>query len=341
MKVAMFTAPGQVEIQEMARPTVKEGEILVKVDACGVCATDVKTILKGHRVWKPPRVMGHEIAGHIVEINGPSHLKVGDRVVVAPYVPCGHCYLCMRGEETQCEHLFDEQPDPGGFAEFVRCPQRLAERGLIPIPDGLSSAVATLAEAIACAIRAVRDSRVVPGTRVLVVGDGPMGLINAAAARAYGADKVILSGLSPERLKVAQRHYADVIVNIEEVDLKRIVEDETEGHGADVVIVAVASPAVVRNSLALVRRGGTLNIFAGQPAGSTIEMDLSEIHYTEMTITGSFGSSPATIREALNMAAHRVDFTPIVTREFQISDFMEAIQYSVSMEGLRAVVTMD
>jgi L-iditol 2-dehydrogenase len=307
-----------------------------------VCATDVKAILKGHIVFKPPRVLGHEIAGHVVEVNGTSCQAVGNRVVVAPYVPCGHCYFCYRNEETMCENLWDAEPDPGGFAEYVRCPAPLAERGLIPIPAGLSSTVASLAEAIACAIRAVRDSHVTPGSCVVVVGDGPMGMINAAVARAYGAGPVILSGMVPHRLEIAARHYADITVDISQEKLEEVVKETMDGHGADVVIVTVPAVAAVRQGMTLARRGGTVNVFAGQPNGSIMELDLATLHYNELNITGNFGSSSVTLHEALRLAASGwIDFAPIVTREFALAELMKAVDYSVAMEGLRSVVVME
>jgi L-iditol 2-dehydrogenase len=340
MKVAMFTALGAVETQEMPRPVPGPGEALVKVDACAVCATDVKTVFKGHRVHHPPAVLGHEIAGHIVEINGTSHSKVGDRVVVAPFVPCGACYFCWHGEETLCENLWESPPRPGGFAEYLLCPPALTQRGLFPIPDSLPNTVACLTEAIACSIRSVRDCRVKPGSTVLIMGDGPMGMLNAACAKAYGATNIIMSGVGRSRLDIAARHYVDTTVDVQQEDLEGCIKDLTKGHGADAVIVTVAQTGAVRQGMGLVRPGGTLNIFAGQPVGSIIEVDVSDVHYRELVLTGTYSSTPETMQEALNLAS-RVDFSPIVTREFRLDDLMAALMYSRDMQGLRPVIMMD
>ncbi len=338
----MFTALGKIETQEMARPVPGPDEALVKVNACSVCATDVKTVFKGHRLLHPPAVLGHEIAGEVVELNGPAHVKVGDRVVVAPQVPCGNCYYCWRGEETMCEHLWDAdvQPQPGGYAEYVLCPTALVQRGLLRIPDNIPDLVACLAEPIACAVRAARACRIKPGSTVVVVGDGPMAMFNAACAKAYGATQIIMSGVGPSRLEIAAQHYVDVTVDVEKENLESRVKELTNGRGADAVIVAVAQTGAVRQAMALVRPAGTVNIFAGQPAGSVIELDVSDVHYHETVVTGTFSSSPSTMAEALTLMS-RFDFSPIITKRYKIETLMDALHYSKNMEGLRPVVMMD
>ena len=340
MKVGMHARPGEIEAVEMSTPAIGEGEALIKVGASGVCATDVKIVQRGHPYWKPPVVLGHEAVGTVVEVRGEIGRRVGERVVIAPYVGCGRCYYCRKGEETMCVDLLHAHPDPGGFAEYVRIPAPLARAGLLPIPDGLSMQLATLAEPLSCVIRAARSTGVKPGDVVLVIGDGPLGMMNAAVARAYGAGTVIVSGLSSQRLAVARENYADVTVDAGRQNLEEVVRGLTEGCGADAVIVAVASPEVVRQGVRLARKGGAVNIFAGQPAGSLIDLDAAEIHYSELKITGNFGSSPRTMHEALELATHRLNLAPIVTAEFPIDEIAEAIRYSAEWRGLRAVIRM-
>ena len=342
MQVAMFTEPGKVELQDIPRPTLKEGEVLVEIEACGLCATDVKSVLRGHPFWKPPRVLGHEMVGRVVEINGGADVSIGDRVFVCPLISCGHCFFCRRESEKMCLNKKTRMPYPGGFSEYVSCPAPTVERGLLPVPERLSSAVASLSEPFGCAVRAMKMTRFDPGACVLIVGDGPMGLLNAAAARFFGAGTVILSGTLPHRLEVAAEHYADIVVNINDEDLAGVIKQATEGHGADAAFVAISVPEAVRQSINLVRPGGSLNVFAGQPAGATMELDLALVHYKEITVNGTFGATPREIYEALMfMASGRMDFSPIVTRAFSLAEFMEAMQYSVEMKGLRAVIVPD
>jgi L-iditol 2-dehydrogenase len=181
-----------------------------------------------------------------------------------------------------------------------------------------------------------------PGSVVVVVGDGPMGMLNAAAAHFFGASRVILSGAMPERLKVASEHYADIVVNVNEASLEEVVRDVTDGFGADAVFVAVPLPDLVVQSLQLVRPGGFFSLFAGLPAGSPIEFDFNLVHYREITLTGTFGSTAEDIYDALLfMASDRLDFSPLVTRAFGLDQIMEAMDYSLSMEGLRSVIVPD
>lgn len=180
-----------------------------------------------------------------------------------------------------------------------------------------------------------------PGSVVTVVGDGPMGMMNAAAARAYGAGTVIMTGLSAKRLAIAAEHYADMTIDAGTEDVQQRVRSVTAGYGADVVIVTAAVVPAVRQGMSLVRRGGTVNVFAGQPAGSLLEVDVAEIHYTEINLTGTFSSTPNTMREALALASTRVDFGPIVTADFPIEGLMDSLIYSKEMRGLRPVILMD
>ena len=339
MKVAMFVELGKVELQDVPRPTLRNGEVLVEIEACGLCATDVKSILKGHPFWKPPRVLGHEMVGRVVEVNNQTSVSVGDRVFVCPSMPCGHCYFCRRGAETMCTNKKAQMPNPGGFAEYVSCPPPIAEKGLLRVPEHLPSAVATLSEPLGCAVRAMKMVGLRPGSSVVVVGDGPMGMMNAAAARLFGASKVIQSGTLPHRLEVTAQHYADIAVNVEKENLKDIVMRETEGYGADAVFVTVSVPSIVQQSIELVRPGGWFNVFAGQPAGAMMQLDLATVHYKEVSVNGVFGATPQTIYEALHfLASGRLDFAPVITDVFALSNFMEAIEFSLQMRGLRAVI---
>ncbi len=342
MQVAMYVELGKVELQDVPRPAVGQGEVLVEIEACGLCATDVKAIKKGHPFWKPPRVMGHEMVGQVVEINGRTDIAIGDRVYISPMIPCGHCYFCLHGAETMCVNALANMARPGGFAEYVSCPTTLTERGLLPVPAQLDSVVASLAEPVGCAVRAMKAADFAPGSCVVVVGDGPMGMMNAAVARYYGAGTVILSGMLAHRLEIAATHYADITVNVQEQNLADVVHEVTQGYGADAVFVAVPAPAVVKQSLELVRPGGTFNIFAGQPTGSGLDLDLGIVHYKEISIKGTFGATPNQIYEALLlMASKRVDFSPIITKTYRLSQFMEAMEYSLDMQGLRAVIIPD
>ena len=343
MKALVAGQPGRTEWIEMDEPTIGPGEVLLRPLACGICTTDVKFVRAGY-TGGPRYALGHELVGEVVAAGEDARWRVGDRVAAAPYLPCGSCHYCLHGQPTLCPHLFENSLLPGGLAERVRIPRQLAERGLFPLPEGLPLSIAALAEPVGCCVQGVEDCGVTAGDAVLVVGDGPMGLLCAAVARAYGASLVIIAGLTPHRLAVAvgagfPRRYADAVIHVGEQDLSERMAALTGGRGADVVIVAVSGAEAVEAGLGALRRGGALNIFAGVPEGTTIPLDLRQVHYGQIRITGSFGVGPYHVAQALRLLASRqMDFAPLVTATFPFEEAPEAIAYAMNQVGLKAVV---
>jgi len=338
IKAVVAGEPGQVEWIELDDPVVGPGEVLLRPLACGICSTDVKLVRAGYQ-GGPRYALGHELVGEIVAAGDGSKWRIGDRVAAAPYISCGTCYMCRRGQPTLCPHLFENGLDPGGLAERVRIPRSLAERGLFPLPPGLSLEVAALAEPVGCCVHGVEDCGVSAEDTVLVIGDGPMGLLCAAVARTHGASKLIIAGLTPHRLAVAEAHYADAVVHVVNEDLRERVMGLTDGRGADVVMVTVSKPEVVEVGLAALRPGGVLNAFAGVPKGSTVELDLRQLHYEQIHLTGSFGVGPAHVAQALRLlVSGQVNVGPLVTATFPFERTPEAVAYAMNRTGFKAVV---
>lgn len=341
MKAAAPGPPGEVEWIELDEPIPRAGEVLLRPLACGICTTDVKRVRAGYD-GGPRYVLGHELVGEVVVVGEGAKWQVGDRVVAAPYISCGACHFCRRGQPTLCPHLFESNLDPGGLAERVRIPRPLAERGLFPLPDGLPIEVAALAEPLGCCIQAVEACGVSAGDAVLIVGDGPMGLMNAAVAKVWGASPVIVAGLTPHRLAVAKRYYADAVVNVAEADLGSVVAGLTAGRGADVVIVAVSSAQAVESGLRALRAGGVLNVFAGVPEGTTLPLDLRRLHYEQLHLTGSFGVGPTHMAQALRLLSNgQVNGAPLITGRFPFERTPEAVAYAAGQVGLKAVVIFE
>ena len=341
MKAVVAGSPGQVEWIEMDEPTVEPGGVLLCPLACGICSTDVKLVRAGYSSG-PRYALGHELVGEVVAVGEGTQWRIGDRVAAAPYIPCGDCYYCQHGQPTLCPHLFENSLDPGGLAERVGVPKALAERGLFPLSPNFSVEIAALAEPIGCCVQAMEACHVTDGDSVLVVGDGPMGLMNAAVAQAYGARPVIVAGMTAHRLAVAQEHYADAVVNVAEDDLRQRVADLTEGRGADVVIVAVSDAEAIENGLTALRPGGVLNAFAGVPQGTTITLDLRQVHYQQIHITGSFGVGPEHVEQALRLlSGGQVDARPLITGRFPFKRTAEAVAHVADQVGLKAVVVFE
>jgi L-iditol 2-dehydrogenase len=337
MKGAAAGLPGKIQILDFPEPEMGPGDVMLKTLACGICATDLKSVQKGSS--DPQYALGHEIAGVVIEAGPQSGWKPGERVVAAPYLPCGNCSYCFAGQPTLCERLFQTYIYPGGLAEKVFVPSDLAKRGLIPLPSHLTDVHATLAEPLGCAIKGIEDARITPGQSVVVIGDGPMGVLSAAAARAYGAFPVILLGITSHRLDMARRHFADVVLDASQEDPVEVVRQYSGGRGVDVVIAAVSEGAVLETALRCVRPGGVVNAFAGVPDGTTIPLDVRKLHYRQYYLTGSFGTGPEHMAKAVHLLAHnKIDAAAVVTACFSFEQLNEALAYALQCTGLKAVV---
>ncbi len=340
MRCAVYRGPGVIELDECPELEIGPGEVLIRVLACGVCMTDIKTVKKGHPLIKPPCVLGHEVAGRVEEVGeGVSSVSPGDLVVAAPYVPCGVCYFCRRGQYTLCERLFEHYLRPGGFAELVAAPAEIVKKGLYKIKKSVPPEVACLTEPLACCLHGIRNLGLEPADTLLIVGSGPMGLMHLLLAKSFGAAQVIVTDLLEDRLKIATELGADAAINARG-DVQSAVREFTDGRGADKVVVAVGVPEAISTGLASVRRGGTVLLFGGCPPGSQLTIDPNQIHYGEVTLVGSFGFTPRDFHDAARLIEEgRVRLERIVTHKAGLDRLLELVEIVSRAEGLKAVVT--
>ncbi|HEV3484769.1 MAG TPA: alcohol dehydrogenase catalytic domain-containing protein, partial [Vicinamibacterales bacterium] len=267
MRAAVFHGPGDLRVLQVPRPAIADSELLVRVAACAVCGSDVRTFRHGARNIDKPVVLGHELSGTIVETGAAIRsYREGQRVAVAPAIPCGDCRYCRENAETMCERLrsIGYQFD-GGLAEFMAVPASAVRAGCVNVlPEGLSFEEAALAEPLACVINAQELLRVGEEDTVAVIGAGPIGCLHAALARVRGARKVLLVDLRAERLQLAAAFGADVLIDASREDVQARVLEETDG-GASVVIVAAPSNRAQEQSIKLAARRGRINFFGGLP----------------------------------------------------------------------------
>lgn len=344
MKVARFYAPGDIRLEDMPEPQVSAGEVKIRVRNCSTCGTDVKIWHSGHPNMTPPQVMGHEIAGEIVDVgDGVEGWAPGDRVQVIAAIPDGTCPDCLAGRPTVCPNqLSMGYQFPGGFAEFMIVPREvLRVDGLNRIPDGLGFAEASLAEPLACVLNGQELARVGAGDVVVVVGSGPIGCLHVRLARSRGAAKVILVDLNAERLTVASDLvHPDLAIASESTDPVAAVLEATGGRGADVVITAAASGAAQEQGLRMLARRGRLSLFGGLPKDHpTITVDSNLVHYRELTIVGVNGSSPAHNKEALALiASGAVPVTDLITHRMPLGDLLDAIGIVGRGEAIKVTI---
>ncbi len=339
MKALRYYQPGKIEIEEMSPPAINPGEILVKAQACGICATDIKTYLRGHPKFTAGIVLGHEMTGVIEEVNQVEGWQPGMRVAVAPYVPCYECDQCLRGNYTQCEHLMEQAADPGGFAEYVRVPPRLIKYGLAHIPDHLSTIDASLSEPLGCVLHGLEALKIEPRDTLLIIGDGTMGLLQAEAARASGVGRIILSGMTPDRLARAAK-IADVVIDAGKEDVYAAVQKVAPG-GANKVLVSVGSGEVAQSAFRLVHRGGIINLFAGLPRDTELHFNPALVHYDEVIILGTFGFAPHHFHKALQwLAEKKIDTGGIITGTYPLSQAKEAFKDAAEFRGIKSIITL-
>ena len=344
MKVFRFYAPGDVRIEESPEPQVSAGEVKLRVRACSMCGTDVKIATAGHQRMQPPRVMGHEIAGEVVEVGeGVTGWAAGDRVQVIAAIPCGKCEFCTAGLMTICPNQLSMGYDfDGGFAPYMIVPpQVLAVDGLNRIPDGVSFAEASVSEPFACAINAQELADTHEGDVVVVVGSGPIGCLHVRLARARGAAKVFLVELSRERLDLAAEIVKpDAAICSAETDPVQAVLDLTDGKGASLVITAAASGAAQEQGLRMLAPRGRISLFGGLPKDKpTITLDSNLVHYRELTIWGANGSSPAHNKQALaHIADGSVPVADLITHRLPLDQIRDGLDVVRNGTGIKVTI---
>lgn len=318
MRVAMYYNNGDVRLQEMPRPKVGAGELLVKVQASGICGSDV---MEWYRVKKAPLVLGHEIAGDVVEVGrGVSGYKVGDRVFVSHHVPCNTCRYCLNGHHSACDTLRSTNFVPGGFSEFVLVPRINVDRGVFVLPESLTYDDGVFVEPLACVVRGLRMARFEPGMSVLVLGSGIAGLLNIKLAKAWGAGRIIATDISEYRLGAANMFGADVTINASE-DVPARLREANDGRPADLVVVSTGATQAAKQSFRCVDRGGTVLMFAPPMPGVEIPVPFGDIWKDEVTITTTYAGSPKDITEAIELLrSKRVEISDMVTHRLPLED---------------------
>jgi len=321
MRVAMYYRNSDVRIEEMPRPEAGPGEMLVKAAACGICGSDV---LEWYRMKKAPLVLGHEMAGEVVEVGdgvggGGGGFSVGDRVFVSHHVACGTCRRCRSGHATACETLHTTNYDPGGFAEFVRVPQINVERGTFRLPDGMSYDDATFIEPVACVLRGQRALGVRAGDTVLVLGSGLAGLLHIVLSKLSGAGRVIATDVSASRLAKARELGADVAIDASGGSVVGRVQEANGGELPERVVLCTGAAPAVAQALEAVDRGGVLLFFAVPTEDVAVPMN--RYWRNDVTIRTSYAADGRDIAEAIDLiSAGNVPTDAMVTHRLPLGE---------------------
>ena len=302
MKAAVLHGSGDVRFEEVADPAPAKGEIVVRTLAALTCGTDLKVVRRGYhaKMLRPPCVFGHEAAGEVAAVGqGVTSFKVGDLVVAANSAPCGECRQCQRGRESLCEHLLFWN---GTFAEAFLVPAQVVEKNVLPLGD-VAPEDAAMTEPLACCVKGVLDTGVRESDRVLVIGAGPIGLMLIRLCTLRGAS-VTVAARRPESLRVASDHGAlETLIAVSGEE--GLTLGPAGGARFDAVFDAGGASETAALAIHSAARGGTVNLFAGCPAGTSVALDVTRVHYDEIRILGSFHHTPAAFREAFRLIASK------------------------------------
>jgi L-iditol 2-dehydrogenase len=346
MRAGVYRDKGVVRVEEVLVPAVGDGEVLIKVAACGICGTDIKKIFQ--RYVEPPQILGHELAGTVVTIGrGVTKWKLGDRVMSFHHIPCGDCFYCKNRLFSQCKQYKTTgltggfTPNGGGFGEYVKAMPWVAERGIVALPDNVSFEEATFIEPINTIVKAVQKARVIAGETVLIVGCGPIGLQLLMVSKAAGARIYTSDPMATRRVKSL---HLGAVESFDPISGKLVdgVRARTGGRGADAVLVAVAHPAVVVEALAAARPGGRVLLFAANDPVTKIEFPAAAVGIDEKEILGSY-SAAVDIQEsaAALVLEKKLPVMEIVTHRFPLARIQEGLDLAnrPTEESLKVLIT--
>jgi L-iditol 2-dehydrogenase len=329
MKAAVYRGKDDVRLEEVPVPEAGPGELLIRVHTCGICGTDLKKISSGSH--SAPRIFGHETAGTVSAVGaGVEAFRVGDRVMAFHHIPCGQCFYCRRKVFAQCP-VYKKvgctagfEPSGGGFSEYVRVMDWIVERGVVKIPDHVSFEQASFIEPVNTCMKGIESLRIEPGETVLIIGQGPIGVILGVLAKKRGA-RVITSDLFPQRLKISVELGLNNNIDASREDTVQQIRGLSEGRGADVVVLAAAGNALIRTAVESARPGGRIMLFAQTVRGEAV-IDPAAICVDEKSLLGSYSASVDLQDQAVRFVFQKeVDLERLISHRFPLSRAVEAL----------------
>jgi len=345
MKAAVYKGASVVEVEAIPVPEIGRGEVLIRVESCGICPTDLKKI--AYNLLPGPRIFGHETAGVIAAVGeGVTQYKQGDRVIVFHHIPCGSCFYCSKKLYAQCP-VYKKvgvtagyEPAGGGFAQYVRVMDWIVERGIEKIPDGVSFDAASFVEPVNTCLKGMRQIDPQPGDVVAILGQGPVGLIFTMMAAQLGV-RLVVTDTFESRRKLARRFGAHESFDPRDTAFERTLREMTDGRGADIVIVAASAKGIVEQAAAISRPGAKILLFAQTSHQERIEVSGADICMGERTLCGSYSASVDLQAESADMVfSGALPVEELVSHRYALSDIHEGIQRALhpDAESLKIIV---
>jgi L-iditol 2-dehydrogenase len=337
MKLALYYNNNDIRIIEKPIPDIAENEILMQVEAAGICGSD---IIEWYRRDKVPLVLGHEVTGTIVKIGDKvKEYKVKDRICAAHHVPCNTCKYCLSGHQTVCDTLRSTNFDPGGFSQYLRLPEINIKNGVYLLPDSVSFEEGTFIEPLACCVRAQRLANIKPAQTVVVIGSGLAGLLHINLLRASGVTTIIATDINEFRIEAAKRFGADYAFNAKENIPKRVI-DVNGGFLADAVIISAGVNSAIEQGLKSVRRGGAVVFFSAAEDGAKLPLSINEIFWrTEVSLISSYAGSIIDHINALELIkTKRVNVKDMITHILPLSKIAEGFKLTAQAQNSLKVI---
>jgi L-iditol 2-dehydrogenase len=353
MKALLFTDSGKSHIADLKKPVINDFEFLVQVKACAICGTDIKldkgssAKLTKHGIKNMvfPRITGHEISGVIEGIGKQvKGYDIGERVNITPVIPCMKCNYCKIGRFEMCDNkiIFGFDID-GGFAEYVRIPEIAIKAGCVnKITSKLSFEEATFAEPLAVVLNSQERSKVKTGDSILIIGAGPIGILQIQIAQYNKASKIIVAELFEERLNFAKNFNPDALINSKNESISDVVFNLTKGEGVDVVMICASDKNIFSESLKIAGKLGRVNYFAGMPKDdSKVLLDANLIHYNELEITGTSDSTPQQSKKAIELLSNgKVNVNSLINNRYPLEKYFEGLEMAKSGKAMKVVINI-
>lgn len=332
MKAAIYKEIGKIEIEEVSNPVLTDDEVLLRVEVVGICGTDIKTYKRGHPLFRPPCILGHEVVGTVVKVNTVADNELlGRKFAVPPYLGCGECEFCKKGFSELCRNKIWIN---GAFVEYLVVPTGLIRRTMAEVDMKINDAIATLTEPLACVIHGIERIKPREQERILVIGAGPMGILASILLRNRN-NQVFLSEINENRLALAQTMKFETI----NVNMVSLTDFSSKMGKFDHIIVANDSTDAVIEAFNCVKPGGKIELFGGMSRSSRLSIDPYYIHYDEIDLIGSFGFSDQDFKNAFQeLKIHQNMYAKLITGEFNLNEIEKAFQAAANPSNLKIVV---
>ena len=339
MKTASVKEPSVISVEETSSPVLHDGDILVQMNACGICGSDLEKVFGQY--GQPSMRLGHEPAGIVLDVgNGVTDFKKGDRVFTHHHVPCYDCHLCNHGNETMCPKYYETNLSPCGLSEEYVVPAwNVSHGGVLKISDSLSFEEAAMIEPLACCVRAWNKYSYQEGDSVAIFGVGPTGMMHVMLANAKKFSKIFCFDVNDFRLNFAKKFNITESINSTNESRKQKILDGTDNLGVDVAIVATSSLKALDDAIDMVRKGGAVMMFGVPSKGAKLELDMSKIYSKEITLVTSYAASDKDTKEALELIeSSKIDVKQLITHTYPISDSQKAFDHARNGDNAMKII---